>query len=76
MNYQTAEQLTALRLRAMRLEYVRQSELPATEDLPFDERFSMIVTACILRPPTVADAVASGRDALAERSAGGTIFAG
>jgi len=45
MNFQTAEQLTALRLRAMRLEYVRQSELPATEDLPFDERFSMIVTA-------------------------------
>lgn len=45
MNYQTAEQLSELRLRAMRQEYLRQIELPAMEDLSFDERFAMIVTA-------------------------------
>ena len=45
MNYQTAEQLTELRLRAMRQEYLRQIELPAMGDLPFDDRFAMIVTA-------------------------------
>ena len=45
MNYQTAEQLTELRLRAMRQEYLRQIELPAMGDLSFDDRFAMIVTA-------------------------------
>ncbi len=43
MNYQTQEQLSELRLHAMRLEYQRQQELPATSDLDFDERFAMIV---------------------------------
>ena len=38
MNYQTAEQLTELKLNAMRLEYARQDELPASEELPFDDR--------------------------------------
>ena len=45
MNYQTNEQLSELRLNAMKLEYQRQSELPAISELSFDERFSMIVTA-------------------------------
>ena len=45
MNYQTAEQLTSMKLHAMRLEYARQSELPASEELTFDDRLSMIVTA-------------------------------
>lgn len=45
MNYQTAEQLTQMRLHAMRLEYARQEELPASEDLPFDDRLGMIVNA-------------------------------
>lgn len=43
MNYQTGEQLTEMKLHAMRLEYQRQQELPAIRDLDFDERFSMIV---------------------------------
>lgn len=43
MNYQTSEQLSEMKLHAMRLEYQRQQELPATEDLCFDDRFSMIV---------------------------------
>ena len=43
MNYQTNEQLAEMKLHAMKLEYQRQQELPATEDLDFDERFSMIV---------------------------------
>ena len=43
MNYQTNEQLSAMQLNAMRLEYQRQQELPAITDLDFDERFSMIV---------------------------------
>ena len=47
MNYQTNEQLSELRLNAMKLEYQRQSELPAVSELTFDERFSMIVTAQI-----------------------------
>ena len=47
MNYQTAEQLTELRLKAMRQEYLRQIELPAMADLTFDERFAMIVNAQI-----------------------------
>lgn len=38
MDYQTNEQLSE-----MRLEYQRQQELPAMQDLSFDERFSMIV---------------------------------
>lgn len=45
MNYQTAEQLSGMKLHAMRLEYARQDELPASRDLPFDDRFSMIVNA-------------------------------
>ena len=45
MNYQTAEQLTELKLNAMRLEYARQDELPASEELPFDDRLGMIVNA-------------------------------
>ena len=47
MNYQTNEQLSELRLNAMKIEYQRQSELPAVSELTFDERFSMIVTAQI-----------------------------
>ena len=47
MNYQTNEQLSQMRLHAMKLEYQRQSELPAVSELTFDERFSMIVTAQI-----------------------------
>ncbi len=43
MDYQTNEQLSEMRLHAMRLEYRRQQELPAMQDLSFDERFSMIV---------------------------------
>lgn len=45
MNYQGCEQLTQMNLSAMRGEYQRQEELPATADLGFDERFSMIVQA-------------------------------
>ena len=45
MNYQTVEQLSEMKLQAMRLEYTRQQELPASEDLPFDDRLSMIVNA-------------------------------
>ena len=45
MNYQTAEQLTAMKLNAMRLEYARQDEFPASQDLSFDDRLAMIVTA-------------------------------
>ena len=43
MNYQTNEQLSEMKLHAMKLEYQRQEELPAIRDLDFDERFSMIV---------------------------------
>ena len=43
MNYQTNEQLSEMKLHAMRLEYQRQQELPAISELDFDERFSMIV---------------------------------
>lgn len=45
MNYQSCEQLTQMNLSAMRGEYQRQEELPATLELAFDERFSMIVQA-------------------------------
>ena len=45
MNYQACEQLTQMNLSAMRREYQRQEELPATMTLSFDERFSMIVQA-------------------------------
>lgn len=45
MNYQTAEQLTAMKLKAMRLEYARQDEFPATQALSFDDKLGMIVTA-------------------------------
>lgn len=43
LNYQTNEQLSEMKLHAMKLEYQRQQELPAIVDLSFDERFSMIV---------------------------------
>lgn len=43
MNHQTTEQLTDMKLHAMKLEYQRQCELPAVSDLDFDDRFSMIV---------------------------------
>ena len=43
MNHQTTEQLTDMKLHAMRLEYQRQQELPAMRVLDFDERFAMIV---------------------------------
>ena len=45
MNHQSCEQLTQMNLSAMREEYKRQEELPATTELSFDERFSMIVQA-------------------------------
>lgn len=45
MNYQTAEQLTSMKLNAMRLEYARQDEIPASQALSFDDRLGMIVTA-------------------------------
>ncbi len=45
MNYQTAEQLAEMKLHAMRIEYARQEELPASEELTFDDRLAMIVTA-------------------------------
>ena len=45
MNYQTNEQLSSLKLIAMKTEYQRQSELPAMDDLSFDERFAMLVNA-------------------------------
>jgi DNA replication protein DnaC len=45
MKYQTMEQLSELRLSAMRNEYKRQSELPSSQELSFDERFAQIVTA-------------------------------
>ncbi len=45
MNYQTSEQLAELRLNAMRQEYARQEELPAMNDLSFDERLEMLVNA-------------------------------
>lgn len=45
MNYQTAEQLTMMKLHAMRIEYARQEELPASEELDFDDRLGMIVNA-------------------------------
>lgn len=43
MNYQTNEQLSEMKLHSMKLEYMRQQELPAIRDLDFDERFSLIV---------------------------------
>ena len=39
MDYQANEQLSEMRLHAMRLEYQRQQELPAMADLSFDEAF-------------------------------------
>lgn len=45
MNYQTIEQLSELKLNAMKLEYQRQHELPAMSELDFDERFAMIINA-------------------------------
>ena len=41
MNYQTADQLTQMKLHAMRTEYARQEELPASEELDFDDRLGM-----------------------------------
>ena len=43
MNYQTNEQLSEMKLHSMKLEYMRQQELPAIRDLDFDERFSLIL---------------------------------
>jgi len=43
MNYQTTQQLAEMRLHSMKNEYQRQSELPAMDELSFDDRFSMIV---------------------------------
>lgn len=43
MIYQTLEQLTEMKLHAMKSEFSRQQELPAMSDLPFDDRFSMVV---------------------------------
>ena len=45
MKYHTIEQLSELRLSAMRNEYQRQCELPSCQALSFDERFAQIVTA-------------------------------
>ena len=45
MKYHTIEQLSELRLSAMRNEYQRQCELPSSQELSFDERFAQIVTA-------------------------------
>jgi DNA replication protein DnaC len=45
MNNQTVEQLLDMRLRAMRDEFNRQTELPALMELSFEERFGMIVQA-------------------------------
>ena len=42
MNYPTKEQLSEMKLNAMRMEYQRQQELPAICDLDFDERFSLV----------------------------------
>ena len=44
MKYQTMEQLSELKLHAMKLEYQRQQELPAMGGLSFDDRFGIIVT--------------------------------
>ena len=44
-SYQINEQLSALNMKTMKLEYQRQCELPAMSDLSFDERFAMIVNA-------------------------------
>jgi DNA replication protein DnaC len=43
MIYQTLDQLSELKLHAMRYEFKRQQELPAMSELAFDDRFSMIV---------------------------------
>jgi DNA replication protein DnaC len=40
---QTMEQLGAMKLNAMSQEYRRQQELSAMQELPFDDRFGMIV---------------------------------
>jgi DNA replication protein DnaC len=45
MKYQTMEQLSEMKLHAMKLEYQRQQELPAMNDLPFDDRFGAIVNS-------------------------------
>ena len=45
MDYQCCEQLTEMRLNAMKDEYKRQSELPAAADQSFDERFVLVVQA-------------------------------
>jgi len=45
MIYQTLEKMTGMRLKDMVSEYRRQIELPAMEELSFDERFSLMVEA-------------------------------
>jgi hypothetical protein len=52
---QTLDKMTGMRLRDMAAEYRRQTELPAMKDLPFEERFSLMVEAdgygaCFLTP--------------------------
>jgi DNA replication protein DnaC len=42
---QTLEQMTAMRLKDMSAEYRRQMELSAMNELPFEERFSLMVEA-------------------------------
>ncbi len=42
---QTLDKLNSMKLRAMEQEYQRQIELPANADLPFDDRFAMMVDA-------------------------------
>jgi len=45
MLYQTLEKLSAMRLMVMEQEFRRQIELPATAELSFEERLSMMVDA-------------------------------
>jgi DNA replication protein DnaC len=42
---QTLDKMTSMRLRDMAAEYRRQTELPAMKELPFEERFSLMVEA-------------------------------
>ena len=45
MTNQTLNKLTEMRLPAMETEFRRQMELPAMSDLPFEERFGLMVEA-------------------------------
>ena len=44
MGYETMEQLAELRLTPMKNEYQRQCELPACQELSFNDRFAQSVT--------------------------------